>query len=242
MGRKKIHIYKQTAFARSISALQKEHGYTDEHVIKHIVNEFGAPLIEHVQTYGTYKSGKRIPRDFPDVLKAFSKFYDVTTDYLLELDETPNHQVKAVKDVTGLSTPATKKLMELHDKYPDILKMIDILLCDSSEESINFFLKLYNQIYDDYKDAKSGDIASTYDMQKIEHRFLVMQQMYNYINATVKQGLSSTFDKQILTDEDSYNYYHSAKFIDSIPDTENCDYELIYEDGTVEHLKADRYK
>ena len=59
MARPKIHNYEQTAFAKSISNLQIEHGYTDDYVMEHIVNEFGATLIENVQTYSSYKSGKR---------------------------------------------------------------------------------------------------------------------------------------------------------------------------------------
>lgn len=243
MGRKKIHDYEQTAFARSISNLQKEHRYTDDYVMEHIVDNFGNTLINDVQTYGAYKSGKRkSPRDFPDILMAFSKFYGVTTDYLLELEPTPNHQVKAIQDVTGLSEQATRQLMNFHDKYPDILKMIDVLLSDSSDEDILFFINLYNQIYEEYKDTKSGDFSSSYDLEKIQYRFLRMQQMYNYISTTVRVGLASTFDKQILIEEDENNYYHSQEYIDTIPNTIDNDYDLEYENGTTVHLKAERYK
>ena len=243
MGRKKIHDYEQTAFARSISNLQKERGYTDDYVLEHIVDNFGNTLINDVQTYGAYKSGKRkSPRDFPDILMAFSKFYGVTTDYLLELEPTPNHQVKAIQDVTGLSEQATRRLMSFHDKYPGILKMIDVLLSDSSDDDIMFFINLYNQIYEEYKDTKSGDISSSYDLEKIQHRFLRMQQMYNYISATVRGGMASSFDKQILIEEDENNYYHSQEYIDTIPDVPDCDYDLEFEDGTIKQLKAERYK
>lgn len=243
MARPKIHDYEQTAFAKSISNLQTERGYTDDYVMEHIVNEFGATLIENVQTYGSYKSGKRkSPRDFPDLLIAFSKFYNVTTDYLLGLEETANHQVKAVQDVTGLSNKATRRLMSFHDKYPNILQMIDVLLCESSDEDIIFFLNLYNQIYEEYKDTKAGDTSSSYDLEKMQHRFLWMQHMYNYISATVRGGMVSTFDKQILIDEDINNYHHSQEYMDTIPDVPNCDYDLEYEDGTVVQLRAERYK
>ena len=243
MARPRKYEYDQTAFARSISKLQKDRGYTDDYVMEHIVNEHGATLIENVQTYSSYKSGKRkTPRDFPDILIAFSKFYDVTTDYLLELEKTPNHQVKAVQDVTGLSDRATRRLMSFHDKYPDVLQMIDVLLCESSDEDITFFLNLYNQIYDEYKDTKAGDVSTSYDLEKMQHRFLRMQQMYNYISTTVRTGMASTFDKKILVEEDENNYYHSQEYIDSIPDVPDCDYDLEYEDGKVEHLQAERYK
>lgn len=242
MGRKQLLKYEQTAFAKNISELQKERGYTDDYVMEHIVNEFGFPLIENVQTYCSYKSGKRNPRDFSDMLIAFSKFYGVTTDYLLGRDKTPNHQVKAVQDVTGLSDKASRRLMSFHDKYPNLLQMIDVLLCESSDEDITFFLNLYNQIYEEYKDTKAGDTSSSYDLEKMQHRFLRMQQMYNYISATLRSGMASTFDRQILIEEDENNYYHSQEFIDTIPVIPDCDYILEYEDGTVEHLRAERYK
>lgn len=243
MARPKIHNYEQTAFARSISTLQKEHGYSDEYVMEHIRDDLGNRLINDVQTYGAYKSGKRrSPRDFPDILIAFSKFYDVTTDYLLELEQTPNHQVKAVQDVTGLSDSATRRLMSFHKKYPSILKMIDILLSDSSEEDAMFFINLYNQIYEEYKDSKIDDVSSSYDFEKMQQRFLRMQQMYNYVSATVRDGMASNFDKQILVDEDENNYYHSKEYIDSIPDVFDCNYDLKYEDGTVKHLQSEKYK
>lgn len=243
MARPRKYEYDQTAFARSISKLQKDQGYTDDYVMEHIVNEHGATLIENVQTYSSYKSGKRkTPRDFPDILIAFSKFYGVTTDYLLELEKTANHQVKAIQDVTGLSDRATRRLMSFHDKYPDVLQMIDVLLCESSDEDITFFLNLYNQIYEEYKDTKAGDVSTSYDFEKMQDRFLRMQQMYNYISTTVRTGMASTFDKKILVEEDENNYYHSQEYIDSIPDVPDCDYDLEYEDGKVEHLRAERYK
>lgn len=242
MARPRKHDYEQTSFAKSISDLQIERGYTDDYVMEHIVNEFDAPLIENVQTYCSYKSGKRTPRDFSDMLIAFANFYNVTTDYLLGHEETPNHQVKAVQDVTGLSDKASRRLMSFHDNYPNLLQMIDVLLCESANEDIMFFLNLYNQIYEEYKDIKAGDISSSYDLEKIQQRFLRMQQMYNYISATVRGGMASTFDKQILIEEDENNYHHSQEYIDTIPDVSDCNYNLEYADGTVKHLKAERYK
>ena len=68
-----------------------------------------------------------------------------------------------------------------------------------------------------------------------------MQQMYNYISATVRGGMASTFDEQILIEEDENNYYHSQEYIDTIPNTIDNDYDLEYQNGTTVHLKADRY-
>ena len=131
--------------------------------------------------------------------------------------------------------------MSFHDKYPNLLQMIDVLLCESSDEDITFFLNLYNQIYKEYKDTKAGDASSFYDYEKMQHRFLRMQQMYNYISATVRGGMASTFDEQILIEKAENNHCHSKEYIDTYPDGIDNDYVLEYENGTTVHLKADRY-
>ena len=70
MARPKEHEYEQTEFAKHIVELQQKHGYSDQYVVDNIVNENNATLIGNVQTYGSYKSGKRKnPRDFDDVLE-----------------------------------------------------------------------------------------------------------------------------------------------------------------------------
>lgn len=221
MGRKKKHNYTKTAFAIRISKLQQKYGYTEEYVINKLKDKDEIPLINNIQTYQSYKSGKRTPRDFPDMLIAFSKFYGVTTDYLLQLEETPNHQVKAVQDATGLSEHATRQLMNFSNNYPDIFKMIDVLFSNSSGEDITFFINLYNEIYQEYKDIKLGDTSSSYDSEKMQQRFLRMQQMYNYISTTVRTGMADTFDKQILVEEDERNYYHSEEYINEITNVAN---------------------
>lgn len=221
MGRKKYNYYKETAFSKSITNLQKEYGYTEEYVINELKDDNELPLINNIQTYQSYKSGKRTPRDFPDMLVAFSKFYGVTTDYLLQLEETPNHQVKAVQDATGLSEHATRQLMNFSNNYPDIFKMIDVLFSNSSGEDITFFINLYNEIYQEYKDIKLGDTSSSYDSEKMQQRFLRMQQMYNYISTTARTGMADTFDKQILVEEDVINYYNSEEYINELSEAIN---------------------
>ena len=66
--------------------------------------------------------------------------------------------------------------------------------------------------------------------------------MYNYISATVRVGMASTFDEQILIEKAENNYYHSKEYIDTFPDEIDNDYDLEYENGTTVHLKAERYK
>ncbi len=218
MGRKKTNTYNTTAFGRRIALLQEQHGYKDHEVISRIVDEHGATLINDAQTYSSYKTGKRkTPRDFDVVLTAFARFYGVTTDYLLELDDAPNPQVKSVQDATGLSEGSVRNLMLYNKSYPNVMRMIDILLADISGEDSAFFISLYNQIYDDYKDVKSAITDSSYDLRKIEHRFMLTQQMYNHIKMIVTEKMEADFDKQILIDEDLQNYYNSQEFIDTIP-------------------------
>lgn len=243
MGRPKEHDYEKTKFAERITELQEKYGYSDQYVMDNIVNENNATLIENPQTYGSYKSGKRKnPRDFDDILKAFAKFYGVTTDYLLGLDNTPNPQVKSVQDATGLSESSVRKLMLFKDKYPDIMNMIDAIISGASGENATFYFSLYNQIYEDYKDSKSGVVDFANDMIKMQHRFLLTQSMYSYWQNIVTAALAPQFDKEMLLEQERINYEHSQEYIDGIPDCPDCDYQIELEDGEIIELKAERYE
>lgn len=242
MARPKKHEYEKTAFAKRIVELQEKHGYTDQYVVDNLVNENNATLIGNVQTYGSYKSGKRKPQDFDSHLKAFAKFYDVTTDYLLGIDDTPKPQVKSVQDATGLSESSVRKLMLFKDKYAEIMKMIDAIISGASDEDITFYINLYSQIYNDYKDSKSEITDSAYDMDKMQHRFLLSQSMYSYWQDIVTAKLAPQFDKEILAEKDRYEYEHSQEFREGIPDYPDYDYQIEQEDGEIIELKAERYK
>ena len=212
MGRKKIHDYDQTAFARRICELQKQNGYSDQDVMDGVVDEYGNTLINDAQVYGSYKSGKRKnPRDFPVLLQAFAKFYDVTTDYLLELDDYPTPQIKSVHDATGLSAEAVKNIMEFNKNYPEIMKMIDTIFSYASGEGQAFIINLYTQILNDYRDKKSS--ASTYDYnreyEQMQSRILHTQQAYNYISSIVMDNISESLDKQIQQQKDENEYFSS---------------------------------
>lgn len=244
MGRPKTIKYDKTMFAIRIGELQKEYGYTDEYVIQNIVDDMGNKLINDMQVLGSYKSGKRMPRDFYDVLKAFSKFYTVTTDYLIGTENTKNHQIKHISEVTGLSDTSIRKLIKFNNeayKYPGILDMIDAIISGTSDEDITYYLNIYTQIYKDYKDAKSAISDSSYDIGKMQHRFLLTQSLYSYWKDVVTSKLSARFDEEILTEQNGY----SEDFIDSIiaaeAEFQNINSILEYEDGTIEVLKKDRY-
>lgn len=120
--------------------------------------------------------------------------------------------------------------------------MIDVIISGSSDEDITYYISLYNQIYNDYKDSKLEITDSDYDMNKMQHRFLLTQSMYSYWQNIVTAALAPQFDREILEKEDRTAYEHSQEFIDSIPDIPNCDYQLETEDGEIIELKAERYK
>lgn len=242
MARPKKHEYEQTEFAKHIVELQQKHGYSDQYVVDNVLDEYNFILMTDTQVYTSYKSGKRKPRDFDSALKAFAKFYDVTTDYLLGIDETPKPQVKSVQDATGLSESSVRKLMSFKDNYPNIMNMIDAVISGASDEDVIYYINLYSQIYNDYKDSKSGVTDSAYDMGKQQHRFLFTQNMYTYWQNIVISKLAPQFDREILEEEDRIAYEHSQEFIDSIPDIPNYDYQLETEDGEIIELKAERYK
>lgn len=188
MGRKKKIEYTPSIFATRITELQNHYNYSDSYVCNHLLNEKGYPLITEIQTLNNYKIGKRMPRDFFEVVVAFAKFYHVTTDYLLGMENTPNHNVEKVTTYTGLCSDAVNKLVkikQIRTKYPNILHMVESLLIGSSDTDISLLIDLYTRILDDYKDEKASNTASTYDLEKMQHRILVTQQLYNHISHTL---------------------------------------------------------
>lgn len=249
MGRKKTLDYEQTAFGERISQLQQDRGYTNSEVMEGVVDEYGNELILDEQVYNSYKSGKRkSPRDFPTLLQAFANFYNVTTDYLLKVEDTENHQVKAVTDATGLSDQSARNLLYLKDNYPEILQMIDVLFTRIDTDDITYYISLYNQIYNDFKDnqEETSDDTTTYDIVKMQNRFLRTQQAYNYISTVVQTQLAESFKKKIQQEQDEINYQHSQEYYDenekalNSPSPSEC--TLEYPDGHVEVLKAESYK
>lgn len=244
MARKKTLEYETTAFGRMISKLEKERGYSEQYVIDHVVDSLKIPIINDLQVYGSYKSGKRkSPRDFPTVLQAFANFYGVTTDYLLELEETPNHQVKSVQDSTGLSEMAVRSILELNKNHPDVMKMLDIILTGFSAENSTYLVSLYNQIYSDYKDKINNDTSSSYNYEKLEQRLLKTQSLYGFLSDIVQNSMSDIFDKQILQEEDENNYYHSQDYYqqnyDVLTAPPIAEVQIEHEDGTIEILKPE---
>lgn len=216
MGRKKTNNYKLSIFAQRISELQEKYGYTDEYIISKLLdkNDEDTPyLINNLQTYQSYKSGKRKPRNFFSILIAFAEFYDVTIDYLVGIEDTPNHQVKAVQDVTGLSEAAIKRLQSLKDNSSGILEMIDAILSGTQEEDVVYFFNLYTQIYQDYYDDFKVDVNEfEYDRKLLssQRRYETIQRLYDYCKRVVTPKLAPRFEKEILMEE-SYEQYISGE-------------------------------
>lgn len=219
MGRKKKNDYKRTVFAKRIEELQLLRGYSSEYVLEHLLGDSGMPLINDRQVLDSYKSGKRKPRDFDEALEAFAKFYGVTADYLLGLEDTPSHQVKAVQEVTGLSEDAVRRLMQFKAGYPHIMAMVDAIIAGVAEDDIAYYLNLYRQIYEDYMDIKLGVMDSAYDMMKMQQRFFRTQSLYNYWQSIVIAKLASQFDNEMLMEADRREYEQSQEYqeyLDSI--------------------------
>ena len=55
----------------------------------------------------------------------------------------------------------------------------------------------------------------SYDMDKMQQRILRTQQAYNYISAIVQSNMAEYLNKEIATQEDENDYYHSDDFINN---------------------------
>lgn len=207
---------KTVFFCKRIGELQRLQGYSTNYVMENLFFDDGEPVIKDRQLLNKYKSGDREPQRFEDTVRAFAKFYDVTTDYLLGLDDTPNPQIKSVQDFTGLSDDAVKGLVVLKNTQPDVLAMVDALLTSAASEHITLLYNLYQQIYDDYQDIKEGVSDSAYDMTKMHIRFLLTQRFYEHLKYVVINKLTPRFDNQMLVDADWYEYRQSQEYFDTI--------------------------
>lgn len=170
MGRQKIHSYEQTVFAKRISLLQKKYGYTNDYIIDNLKDEKGNCLISDTQTYGNYKSGKRLPRDFPEIISAFSRFYDVTAGYLIGTEDAPNHQLKSIQDATGLSEASVKKLVNARKNSPEIIKVIDSIIPVLNKENIPLFFYFFQQMGHIYKNLGIEETDLISDKASLEYR------------------------------------------------------------------------
>lgn len=167
MGRQKKSSYKyeDTAFAKRINELQLKYGYTDEEVLNKLEQE-NCP-IANVQTYASYKSGKRQPRDFDIMLAAFSRIYGVTAGYLIGTEDVPNPQIKSVQDATGLSETAAAALMRLKDGTVNLLPLTDTILSAMEGENVWLYSDIFQQMYRDYSDSlKAGCSKKPSDSEK----------------------------------------------------------------------------
>lgn len=210
-------------FAKRIGELQLLRGYTTNYVMENLFFDDGEPVINDRQVLDKYKSGERTPRYFEDTVKAFAKFYDVTADYLLGLNDTPNPQIKSVQEVTGLSAEAIKRLTQFKNEYPDILAMVDAIIAGTTAEDVADYITLYNQIYSDYRDSKRPDKevkGLLSEMNTVQRRFFLTQALYNYWQRIVTAKLAPSFDKEMLMEADRSQYEHSQEFFNTIPDSD----------------------
>ena len=214
---------KVTFFPKRIKELQLLRGYSTNYVMENLFFDDGEPVINDRQVLDKYKSGQRAPQYFEDTLKAFAKFYDVSTDFLLGADDVPNRQIKSVQEVTGLSEDAIRRLTQLKDQCPDILAMVDAIIAGTEEDAdIADYITLYNQIFEDYKETTGdkGVSGLAVEMYKIQKRFFLTQALYAHWQRVVTAKLAPKFDREIVLEEDHYQYEHSQEFFDTIPDSD----------------------
>ncbi|MBD5155785.1 MAG: hypothetical protein HDT15_12190 [Oscillibacter sp.] len=222
---------KNAYFSKRIGELQRLRGYSTNYVIENLFFDNGEPVINDRQVLDKYKSGIRNPQHFEATVRAFAKFYNVTTDYLLGADDVPNRQIKSVQEVTGLGEQAIRRLTQLKDQYPDILAMVDAIIAGTEEyKDIADYITLYNQIFEDYKDLTPSDTEETADdnlievlglaaeMRKVQKRFFLTQALYAHWQRIVTAKLAPTFEKEKKMEEDQRKFGHTQKDFDAMCD------------------------
>ena len=205
MGDKKLGSMENETFGKRIEGLRAKNGYTIDKVVDLLRDENGDCLISDSQSYNNYKTGKRQHKNFAALLTAFSRLYGVSVDYLLGLADSPTPQVQAIKDVTGLSDEAAQKLMIFHDEYPYVLKMVDAIICGTSDEDILYFFNLYRQILNDYRDSFAGISAEQMIIQA-QHRQHFLADFYSFIREVVTKNLIKEFNADISLEQQERQY------------------------------------
>lgn len=209
---------KTTFFCKRIGELQRLRGYSTNYVLENLLYDDGEPVINNQQVLDKYKSGARAPQNFEDAVKAFAKFYDVSTDYLLGADDIPNRQIQSVREFTGLSEDALRGLVELKNTYPDILAMVDAIVACASTEHVTLLYTLYQQIYEDYVDDKLKVKGSENYPIRMQQRGFFMQNFFQNLQYVVTAKLAPYFERNMLEDEERLEYRNSPEYIQSIID------------------------
>lgn len=256
MGRKKTtkNKFEDTSFATRIYELQSSHGYSDKQVMGMLEKE--SFHIENVQTYQSYKCGKRQPGLFDDALVAFAKIYDVSTDYLLGKDDTPNLTFKKAQDATGLSITSIRVLSKISKSRPELMELMNVIISGLDGEDITYYDYIYQQMYDDYKDSintkyyqkamGSGDSEKETQAQgffaekqrKEIERFISIQSLYKYWYEAMTIKASGTFDKQIEDESKSSDYRNSTERIAELSAAMEESDKYLVEQGLIKQPKA----
>lgn len=221
---------KVTFFPKRIKELQLLRGYSTNYVMENLFFDDGEPIINDRQVLDKYKSGQRAPQYFEDTLKAFAKFYDVSTDFLLGADDVPNRQIKSVQEVTGLSEDAIRRLTQLKDQCPDILAMVDAIIAGTEEDAdIADYITLYNQIFEDYKETTGdkGVSGLAVEMYKIQKRFFLTQALYAHWQRIVTAKLAPKFEREKKIEEDQREFEHTQEYFDAIHDIDTSRQTII---------------
>lgn len=221
MGRKKRKGYKyeNTPFAVRIREQQASNGYKDREVMELLAKE--NYFIENVQTYQSYKSGKRRPGDFDEAVAAFSKIYNVSADYLLGMSDTPNLTFEKAHVATGLSIESIKALVNAGKAFPGLVELTDAVISGMEGEGVLQYYNIYQQMYSDYCDSakaeyyrkflNSGDSVKEAEAQSFLNeskmkemaRFYCIQNFYEYCYNAAVSRMSKTFD--MMLENESYN-------------------------------------
>lgn len=241
MAKPRHSTYEITPFIKRILELQAKHGYTDRYVIDNVLDKNGKPFTEDLQTYGKWKTGERKPQRWHEAIVSFAEFYGVSTDYLLKPNEPETPQIGSVQQVTGLSVDAVRNILDIKTKYPDIMKMLDVLLSNTNGENIVYLIDFYNQIINDFNDNQNNVADSSYDLVKMQSRLLHTQQAYNYISTLVHTSMREELESNALKKKNEQLYTHSQEYYESIPEQEDNDYDLDFSDGEKRHLRSDRW-
>lgn len=214
--------YKKTVkeFTKKLRDLRKLKGIKEKRELTPGI--VSAEIGIHYNSLANYEFD-RIP--LPEQLIAICKYYGVSSDELLGLEQIEKTNIDLIKisEITGLSLEAVSTLIELKNKYNGFL--IDTINFLIEQEKFPFEQEMSHQMLleDISKSKKSDEQKEAYKVIAIEEYKKDMK-AWNSLNLQhVLMAIDSFFKNDIKEDEKLYLIFNSLKGENEFPSPEYRD-------------------
>lgn len=234
-------------FLERLNQLVNSKGYSSQDEFVDAFNDYFGYECLRQSTLSGYLNGKHLPPS--DKLISFAEYFNVSTDYLLGLENEPqNKNDRFISQELGLSQESIDNLRELRsiDVFDSILKGgIDKLLSSDFNLVMNFNSELFEYLKDcDFSDLFIGGYGfdcsfklSDYKELKLAKIKKILSALDNHLNNTVEkmyESIRTGNDEEIFIDTRKKEKEQLKNSIRKLK-KEISEYEI----GSLEYNRAD---